>query len=49
VQGGLGFTVESDMHLFFRRAKGWTLVSGDPVHELDTIAAVRYGPAPPTA
>jgi alkylation response protein AidB-like acyl-CoA dehydrogenase len=49
VQGGLGFTVESDMHLFFRRAKGWTLVTGDPAHELDTIAAVRYGPAAPTA
>jgi alkylation response protein AidB-like acyl-CoA dehydrogenase len=49
VQGGLGFTVESDMHLFFRRAKGWTLVSGDPAHELETIAAVRYGPAAPTA
>jgi len=45
VQGGLGFTVESDMHLFFRRAKGWTLVVGDPTHELDTIAAARYGPA----
>jgi alkylation response protein AidB-like acyl-CoA dehydrogenase len=49
VQGGLGFTVESDMHLFFRRAKGWSLVTGDPAHELDTIAAVRYGPAAPTA
>jgi alkylation response protein AidB-like acyl-CoA dehydrogenase len=48
VQGGLGFTVESDMHLFFRRAKGWTLVAGDPAHELDTIAAIRYGPAAPT-
>jgi alkylation response protein AidB-like acyl-CoA dehydrogenase len=46
VQGGLGFTVESDMHLFFRRAKGWSLVAGDPAHELDAIAAVRYGPTP---
>jgi alkylation response protein AidB-like acyl-CoA dehydrogenase len=44
VQGGLGFTVESDMHLFFRRAKGWALVAGDPARELDAIAAVRYGP-----
>jgi alkylation response protein AidB-like acyl-CoA dehydrogenase len=49
VQGGLGFTVESDMHLFFRRAKGWTLVAGDPAHELDAIAAARYGPATLTA
>jgi len=43
VQGGLGFTVESDMHLFFRRAKGWTLVAGDPTRELDAIAGLRYG------
>jgi alkylation response protein AidB-like acyl-CoA dehydrogenase len=49
VQGGLGFTLESDMHLFFRRAKGWTLVAGDPAHELDAIAAARYGSAPSTA
>jgi alkylation response protein AidB-like acyl-CoA dehydrogenase len=42
VQGGLGFTVESDMHLFFRRAKGWTLVAGDPARELDAIATARY-------
>jgi alkylation response protein AidB-like acyl-CoA dehydrogenase len=48
VQGGLGFTVESDMHLFFRRAKGWSLVAGDPAGELDAIAAVRYGPVPAT-
>jgi alkylation response protein AidB-like acyl-CoA dehydrogenase len=45
VQGGLGFTVESDMHLYFRRAKGWTLVAGDPTAELDAIADVRFGPA----
>lgn len=44
VQGGLGFTVESDMHLFFRRAKGWALVAGDPTREFDAIAAARYGP-----
>jgi alkylation response protein AidB-like acyl-CoA dehydrogenase len=43
VQGGLGFTIESDMHLFFRRAKGWTLVAGDPACELEAIAEVRYG------
>ena len=44
VQGGLGFTVESEMHLFFRRAKGWTLVAGDPAAELDAIADVTLGP-----
>jgi alkylation response protein AidB-like acyl-CoA dehydrogenase len=45
VQGGLGFTVESDMHLYFRRARGWTLVAGDPSAELDAIADIRFGPA----
>jgi alkylation response protein AidB-like acyl-CoA dehydrogenase len=45
VQGGLGFTVESEMHLFFRRAKGWTLVAGDPATELDAIAELTLGPA----
>jgi alkylation response protein AidB-like acyl-CoA dehydrogenase len=44
VQGGLGFTVESDMHLYFRRARGWTLVAGDPSAELDAIADIRFGP-----
>ncbi len=29
VQGGFGFTLESDLQLYFRRAKGWTVVSGD--------------------
>ncbi|WP_216911043.1 acyl-CoA dehydrogenase [Nocardia noduli] len=28
VQGGFGFTTESDMTLHFRRAKGWPLVAG---------------------
>jgi hypothetical protein len=44
VQGGFGFTLESDMHLFFRRAKGWTLVAGDPRRELDAIADATLGP-----
>jgi alkylation response protein AidB-like acyl-CoA dehydrogenase len=45
VQGGFGFTLESDMHLFFKRAKGWTLVAGDPRRELDAIATAVLGPA----
>jgi alkylation response protein AidB-like acyl-CoA dehydrogenase len=43
-QGGLGFTVESDMQLYFRRAKGWANVLGDPRHELQVIADEIYGP-----
>jgi alkylation response protein AidB-like acyl-CoA dehydrogenase len=46
VQGGLGFTVESDEQLFFRRAKGWSLVAGDPKAELQRIADDMYGPLP---
>jgi alkylation response protein AidB-like acyl-CoA dehydrogenase len=45
-QGGLGFTLESDEQMFFRRAKGWALVGGDPTAELALIADQRYGPIP---
>ena len=41
--GGVGFTVESDEQLYFRRAKGWTLVAGDPQRELDEIASALWG------
>lgn len=37
VQGGLGFTVESDVQLYFRRAKGWSVLAGDPRAELSVI------------
>ena len=43
--GGVGFTVESDEQLYFRRAKGWTLAAGDPQSELDAIADGLWGPA----
>jgi alkylation response protein AidB-like acyl-CoA dehydrogenase len=43
-QGGFGFTLESDMQLYFRRAKGWVLVAGDPQAELLAIADDLYGP-----
>jgi alkylation response protein AidB-like acyl-CoA dehydrogenase len=43
-QGGLGFTMDSDMQLFFRRAKGWANQAGDPRAELDQIADALYGP-----
>ncbi|MFC4055208.1 acyl-CoA dehydrogenase family protein [Actinomadura syzygii] len=37
VQGGFGFTVESDVQLYFRRAKGWSVLAGDPRAELSAI------------
>lgn len=46
VLGGVGFTVESDAQLYFRRAKGWTLVAGDPQQELGAVADQLFGPAP---
>jgi alkylation response protein AidB-like acyl-CoA dehydrogenase len=30
MQGGLGYTVEADASLYFLRAKGWSLLAGDP-------------------
>ncbi|SNT36776.1 Acyl-CoA dehydrogenase [Rhodococcoides kyotonense] len=38
VQGGFGFTTESDMTLHFRRAKGWPLLAGRPAGELLAVA-----------
>lgn len=38
VQGGFGFTNESDMTLHFRRAKGWPLLAQRPIEDLLTIA-----------
>jgi alkylation response protein AidB-like acyl-CoA dehydrogenase len=43
--GGVGFTIEADEQLYFRRATGWTLVAGDPHDELDRIADGLYGSA----
>lgn len=43
--GGIGFTTESDMQLFFRRAKGWANVGGGPAAGLELVADALYGPA----
>jgi alkylation response protein AidB-like acyl-CoA dehydrogenase len=43
-QGGFGFTLESVLHLYFRRAKTWPLVAGDPRRELADIADLAFGP-----
>jgi alkylation response protein AidB-like acyl-CoA dehydrogenase len=45
VQGGLGFTVESDVQLYLRRIKTLILLTGDPRRELHAIADHRYGTA----
>lgn len=45
VLGGVGFTVESDAQLYFRRIKGWTLVAGNPDDTFHAIADHLYGPA----
>jgi alkylation response protein AidB-like acyl-CoA dehydrogenase len=42
--GGVGFTLESDMQLYFRRARGWTLVAGDPAGDLQHLGDHLYGP-----
>jgi alkylation response protein AidB-like acyl-CoA dehydrogenase len=39
VQGGLGFTVEADISLFFLRAKGWSVLGGDPGQDRRSVAA----------
>ena len=39
VQGGLGFTVEADISLFFLRAKGWSVLGGDPGQDRQQVAA----------
>jgi alkylation response protein AidB-like acyl-CoA dehydrogenase len=44
VLGGVGFTVESDQQMYFRRVKGWTLVAGDPKATLSEIADATFGP-----
>lgn len=37
LQGGLGFTVENDISMYFLRAKGWGSLAGDPNAHLATI------------
>ena len=37
LQGGLGFTVENDISMYFLRAKGWGSIAGDPSALLATI------------
>ena len=45
MQGGLGFTIEADASLYFLRAKGWSVLGGDPAADViiagDALAARR--------
>ncbi len=48
-QGGFGFTLESDVQLFYRRAKGWALLGGTRRSLLREVADARFGPIAPEA
>jgi len=37
LQGGLGFTVENDISMYFLRSKGWGSLAGDPTAHLASI------------
>jgi alkylation response protein AidB-like acyl-CoA dehydrogenase len=45
VHGGYGFTLESDVQLFYRRARGWSRVWGDAEAAYRRAATARYGEA----
>src|ERR671923_580912 len=38
VHGGIGFTWEHDMHLYFKRAKANEVLLGDPAHHRDLVS-----------
>ncbi|MFI6582390.1 acyl-CoA dehydrogenase family protein [Embleya sp. NPDC050493] len=42
--GGYGVTLEYDIQLYFRRARGWPLVLGDPDEEYQRLADDLFGP-----
>jgi alkylation response protein AidB-like acyl-CoA dehydrogenase len=42
--GGYGYAEEYDIQLFYRRARGWSLVAGDPAHEALRLADAMFGP-----
>lgn len=45
VHGGYGYAREYDIQLFYRRARGWALVAGDPERECLRLADRMFGPA----
>jgi alkylation response protein AidB-like acyl-CoA dehydrogenase len=42
IHGGYGFGMEQDIQLYYRRARGWALVYGEPAAALDRVAQMRY-------
>ena len=44
VHGGYGFMMEYDIQLFYRRARGWSLVFDDPTRETLRLADQLFGP-----
>lgn len=42
--GGYGYAAEQDAQLFYRRARGWSLVAGPVAGELATLADLLFGP-----
>lgn len=42
--GGYGFSEEYDIQLFYRRARGWSLVFDDPTRETLRLADQLFGP-----
>jgi alkylation response protein AidB-like acyl-CoA dehydrogenase len=44
-QGGLGFTVEADVSLYFLRAKGWALAAGDPRRDASLLGELLVSAA----
>jgi alkylation response protein AidB-like acyl-CoA dehydrogenase len=42
--GGYGFTLEYDIQLYFRRAKGWPLLLAAPDAEAQLLADRLVGP-----
>ncbi|MFD5759515.1 acyl-CoA dehydrogenase family protein, partial [Streptomyces sp. NPDC127044] len=47
--GGYGYTLEYDIQLYFRRAKAWSLVAGDPRAAYARLAHRVFGTAPAPA
>jgi alkylation response protein AidB-like acyl-CoA dehydrogenase len=41
--GGVGFTLEADPQLYYRRARGWARVWGEPLEAYRRAARARYG------
>ena len=42
--GGYGVSLEYDIQLYYRRARAWSLLAGDPACELDTLANRLWEP-----